>query len=132
MNGLNASAIKYVNALSPLAVADPGSSNPFNLGGAGRFGTLLVAANGAGGVVNVLRSGTSNGTFNPIGCSLTTQASKLGARSFSMQSSAVWYKVSYDDNGAGVLMNIILSVQGQRDVPVEQDSNTFVNSDVLI
>lgn len=132
MNGLNGNSVKYLSALSPTAVADPGSSNPVNLGGAGRWGTLLVHSDGAGAVVNVLRSGTSNGTFNAIGASLTTLASKLGVRSFSMQSSAVWYKISYDDNGAGTTLAVTLAVQGQRDIPVVQDANTFVNSDVII
>jgi hypothetical protein len=127
MNGLNASAIKYISALSPLDVSAGGSSAPFDLSD-GRWLNVLAHSDGAT-TVKVLRSGTSNGTFAETGLSMLTTASGLTVRSMPLQSSAVWYKVSYDGTG---LNSIIFEVQGQRAVPVNQHANTTVYSDVLV
>jgi hypothetical protein len=127
MNGFNGSAIKYISALSPLEVAAAGSTNPFDLSD-GRWLNVLVHADGAV-VVNIERSGTSNGTFNQVGCSILGDASGLAVRSLPLQSSAVWYKASYVGTG---LTSIIFEVQGQRKIPVDQDANTTVYSDVIV
>lgn len=134
MNGLNGSAIKFVSALSPLNVAGAGSSGAFNLGGSGRWLNVIVAAASNDLVVNVERSGTSNGTFAQVGLSIPGNASGLSVRSMPLQSSAIWYKASYDMEGNGsALASILFEVQGQRQYPVAtQDTSTDVYSDVLV
>ena len=127
MNGFNASAIKYISALSPLDVAAGASTNPFDLSD-GRWLNVLVHSDGAT-TVEIERSGTSNGTFAKTGCSLVATASGLTIRSMPLQSSAVWYRASYDGTG---LTSIIFEVQGQRKIPVDQHTNTTVYSDVLV
>ena len=117
LKGLDGSTIKYYTALSPTAISAAGSSNPVDLSAA-TFATLIVDA-GSGGAatvnVSVLRSGTSNGTFNTNGASVS--ASILGnkyVRSFVLGSSAVWHRVFYTATGAGSpSMNIIIAAQGQ-------------------
>jgi hypothetical protein len=132
MNGLNGSAIKYVLALSGVTFADGASSNPFNIGDTGRWLNVLAQANSAQAVFKVLRSATSNGTFNETGLSLAPVASALVVRSMPLQSSATWYKLSYDNTGGSTTATVIFEVQGQRNVPIAtQDTNTTVLSDVI-
>jgi len=133
---LNGSAIKYINALSPAGagLGAAGSSNASYLPHAS-WGTLLVHAGSANNfVANVMRSGTSNGTFANFGASLTVTAGsgKLYVRSFTMDSSAVWYKVSYDNNNAGSFVGSVMLVAADNmDIPINQDGNTTVYSDVI-
>lgn len=132
MNGLNGSAIKYVNALSGVTFADGGSSNPFNIGDTGRWLNVLAVANSAQAVLKVLRSATSNGTFEETGLSIAPVASGLVVRSMPLQSSATWYKLSYDNTGGSTTATVIFEVQGQRTIPVEsQAAGTTVLSDVV-
>ena len=130
--GLNGSAIKYVQALSVV--------DTVNYAGEGaaidcrdfQHGTLVVfATKAAGTTASVLRSATSDGTFSDIGASVAGVASGLAVRSFAMNSSAVWYKVGYrgPTSGSGG-MAIGLVLQGARNVPVNQHSDTTVSSDV--
>jgi hypothetical protein len=134
MNGLNGSAIQYVSALSPLNVAGAGSSNAFNIGATGRWLNVVVATASDDLVVNVERSGTSNGTFAQTGLSIAGNASGIAVRGMPLQSSAIWYKVSYDMEGNGsAITSVLFEVQGQRDVPIlTQDTNTTVYSDVIV
>lgn len=133
MNGLNGSAIKYVVALSGVTFADGASSNPFNIGDTGRWLNVLAVANSAQTVFKVLRSATSNGTFNETGLSLAPVASGLTVRSMPLQSSATWYKLSYDNTGGSTTATVIFEVQGQRNVPIAtQDTNTTVLSDWVV
>lgn len=134
MNGMNGSAIKYVQALSPLNVAGAGSSNPFELGNTGRWMNVLVQSASDDLVVNVERSATSNGTFAQVGLSVPGNASGLAVRGMPLQSSAVWYKISYDMEGNGsAISSVVLAVQGQRDIPLHtQDANTVTYSDVIV
>ena len=65
LKGLGTSEIKYITALSPTAISAAGSSNAIDLS---KFthGTLIVSAGStAAATINLdlLRSGTSNGTF---------------------------------------------------------------------
>lgn len=132
MNGFNGSAIKYISALSPLNVEGAGSTNAFDLSD-GRWLNVVVAAASDDLVVNIERSGTSNGTFAQVGLSIPGNASGLSVRSMPLQSSAVWYKASYDMEGnASALASILFEVQGQRKIPVDQHTNTDVYSDVIV
>lgn len=133
MHGLNGSAIKYISALSPTTFTDAGSSNAFNIGAA-RWLNVLVHSDSAEAVFNVERAGASNGTFAQVGLSIQATASQLVVRGMPLQSSAVWYRVTYDNEGAAgsALASVIFEVQGHSPVPVEQDSNTTVLSDVLV
>lgn len=129
--GLSGSEVAYITALSPTAIGAAGSSDPFDLSNF-TWGTVKVTCDSANLVVNVARSATSNGTFAQIGASLQSVASKTVVRSFTMDSSAVWYLVSYDNGNAGsITPDITLIAQGARRTPIEQDSNTSVISSVL-
>src|SRR3990167_7789379 len=104
MVGKNASAIQYINALSPTNVNYAGSTGASNFAGF-ETGTLLVigssAPTGAGFVVNMMRSGTSDGTFASFGASIAYNSLVLKGtrvRSWTLDSSACWYVVSYDNN----------------------------------
>ena len=130
--GLSGSEVKYILALSPVAVAAAGSTNAFDLSGFVGPVTLGVAANSANLTINVMRSGTSNGTFAAIGASLQSEASKLVVRNFHLNGSPTWYKLSYDNNNAGsITPTAFLAVQQPRQTPINQDSNTTVLSNVL-
>lgn len=128
--GLNGSAIQYISALSPTTFAAAGSTNAFQLQDVKHL-TVGVFANSADAVVNVERSATSNGTFAQVGLSIQSQASGLVVRSMPLNSSATWYKASYDNGNAGSVTATIMFVgQGMRNVPINQDSNTTVLSDI--
>lgn len=129
--GLSGSEIQYVNVLSPVALATPGSSTAYNLANA-TFGTVVVQANSADLTVHVQRSATSNGTFQGFGCSLVSVASKTAVRSWAANSSAVWYRAAYTNSDLGsIIATITLVGQGERVTPVEQLNGTVVSSTVL-
>lgn len=132
LKGLDGSTIKYYTALSPTAISAAGSTNPIDLSKA-TFATMIVdTGSTAAGTINVsvLRSGTSNGTFNTNGASVA--ASVLGnkyVRSFTLNSSAVWHRCYYTATGAGSpSMNITIAAQGQREAPVDQATDVTVYS----
>ena len=128
---LSGSEVKYVLGLSGVALATPGSGAPFFAGGH-NYGTMILQTDSADFTVNLQRSATSNGTFANWGASLPGNASGLAVRSFVLGSSAVWYKVAYDNNAAGsAISSIIVALQGAERTPVEQDDNTTVYSSVL-
>src|SRR3990167_2372848 len=138
MLGKNGSAIAYLTALSPTVVSTPGSTNASNFAGY-EFGTLIVLSSSApsalGGVVNMMRSGTSDGTFANFGASIAIGAVvKNGTfvRSWSLDSSAAWYKASYDNtNGASWTPGILIALSNARTAPITQNANTTTFSDVL-
>ncbi len=139
MLGQNASRVKIISALSPVALAAAGSTGVVDLSGFS-FATV-VAQLGSGGsagtnrvLVNVLRSATSDGTFSSFGASFPNLSAnnQLYARSFVVDSSAGWHRVSYDNNNNGShTMGIIIIAQAARTAPVDQDGQTTVYSDVL-
>lgn len=130
--GLSGSEVKYILALSPVAVAAAGSTAAFDLTGFSGPVTVGVAANSANLTVNVMRSGTSNGTFAAIGASIQSQASKLVVRNFALNGSPTWYKLSYDNNNAGSITPVLfMAVQQPRQTPINQASTTSVLSNVL-
>jgi hypothetical protein len=131
MNGMNGSAIQYAVALSGVTFADGGSSNPFNIGATGRWLNVLAVANSAQTVFNIERSAASNGTFEQVGLSIAPVASQLVVRGMPLQSSATWYRLSYDNTGGSTVATVIFEVQGQRNVPVTQLTGTTVLSDVI-
>jgi len=139
MLGKSGSEIKYLVALSNGANATAGSTNASNFAGY-EFGTILVAdasAPAAGGLtVNVMRSGTSDGTFASFGASINYAALALHGlrvRSWTLDSSAMWYKVSYDNNGgASSRPTIIIALQAARTQPVTtQALDTTIFSTIL-
>ena len=132
MNGLNGSGIMYAVALSGVTFADGGSSNPFNLGSTGRWLNVLAVANSAQAVLRVERSSASDGTFYDTGLSIAPVASGLVVRGMPLQSSATWYRLSYDNTGGSTTATVIFAVQGQRNIPIAtQATGTTVLSDVL-
>lgn len=137
---LSGSHIKYIQALSPGHWNAAGSTGPSNFGGF-EWATLLVtvgcavSANATARLtVDVERSGTSNGTFANFGASLPSLSagSQMFARSFRVDSSAVWHRVTYNNNNNGsVNAGIIVALAAARVKPVDQDSQTTVYSDVI-
>lgn len=137
---LNGSVIRIINALSGVAIAAAGSSDPVNL--AGYEGVMVVVSTGsaptvAGGgmLVSVLRSATSNGTFNGFGASFPAQGTnnKVVTRSFAVNSSATWHRVYYNNGtGGSFIGNIeLLAFNGRNEPVVTQESNVSCYSDVL-
>ena len=137
---MNGSTIRIIQALSGVAIAAAGSSNPVNLA-AYEKAMLIVSvgsaptAAGGGMLVSVQRSGTSNGTFQPFGASIPAQGAnaKVATRSFAVSTSAVWHRVFYDNGtGGSFIGNIELLAHNPRSEPVvTQESNVTVYSDVL-
>lgn len=129
--GLSGSETKYYNALSPMHNATLGSSNPINLGGF-TFATLIAAAGSINNfTVNVKRSATSAGTFADFGASINlATGSQLVVRSFTIDTSAVWHRVTYEQTGSANVA-LIMQLQGARTVPVDQESGVSVLSTIL-
>jgi hypothetical protein len=126
LKGLDTSAIKYAQCIVPAAVTAAASSQPVDFSNF-TFGTVLATGGSIAGAitVNVVRSATSNGTFNGIGCSLNLNAaSKTQVRSFTANSSAVWYKLYYTHTLGSPVCAMYLIAQGSRKAPIEQDTNT--------
>ena len=137
---MNGSTIRIIQALSGVAIAAAGSSNPVNL--AAYEKAMLIVSVGsaptvaAGGLlVSVLRSGTSNGTFNGFGASLPGQGTnaRVATRSFAVNTSAVWHRIFYDNsNGGSTISNVEILAHNPRNEPVvSQESNVLTYSDVL-
>ena len=127
---LTGSEVKYVLGLSAVSIGAAGSGAAFD--GAGfTFGTLLFSSNTAGGTAQLVRSATSNGTFNGWGASLTGVASKLAVRSFVLTGGSPWYKVHYDNVAGSMVGSIVVALQGAYQTPVNQESTTNVFSTVL-
>jgi len=133
----NGSVIRIINALSPIAIAAAGSSNPVNL--AGYEGAMLIASTGSapgvtGAVFQVQRSGTSNGTFATIASAQGQPTNNtVVTRSFKTNSSAVWHRVHYT-NGAGgsMIVNLeLLAFHARYEPVVTQEAGVVVLSDVL-
>jgi len=139
MRGGNGSVIQYINALSPTNVNYAGSTAASNFAGF-ETGELIVigssAPSAAGFVVNMLRSGTSDGTFAAFGASIAYANLVLKGtrvRSWTLDASACWYMVSYDNNNGGSTgaTTIEVVLKDGRNAPIGQNGNTTVFSDVL-
>jgi len=139
MRGGNGSVIQYINALSPTNVNYAGSTAASNFAGF-ETGELIVigssAPSAAGFVVNMLRSGTSDGTFAAFGASIAYANLVLKGtrvRSWTLDASACWYMVSYDNNNGGSTGATAIEVvlKDGRNAPIGQNGNTTVFSDVL-
>lgn len=138
---LNGSVLKFVNALSPVAIAAAGSSNSVNL--AGYEGAIVVVSCGSapslssgGLLVTVLRSATSNGTFQGMaGASIAGIGTnnQTAVRSFAINTSATWHRIFYNNsNGGSTISNIELIAFNTRYEPVQtQETNVTVYSDSL-
>ncbi len=129
---VSGSEIKYAAGLSFLAVAAAGSSNAIDFSAYTHL-TVLVQTDSADLVVNLERSATSLGTFAQVGLSIPSKASGIALRTYAgvVSGSAVWYKVSYDNQNLGSVNSFITMVgHGARFVPITQDSNTVVYSQI--
>ena len=144
MQGYSGSYIKYIMALSPAgsrngASAETGASNFAGYEFATLIATMGSPNNAAGGgwVTCAVRSGTSNGTFSAFGASLpgmSTGNRQTSIRSFSLDSSATWYKIGYDNSGGagGAVVAIVVALSKPRSAPVPtQDTHVTIYSDVL-
>ena len=136
MLGKSGSEIKYIPVSSGVRIAS-GSTNPSNLAGF-EFATLVVMTGSIGGSTawQVQRSGTSDGTFatytSLVGISGSAASGKIITRSFTLDSSAVWYRVVIDQNGTERNdVSAMLVLQAPRLTPVDQHSDTTSYSDVL-
>jgi len=139
MRGGNGSVIQYINALSPTNVNYAGSTGASNFAGF-ETGELIVigssAPSAAGFIVEMLRSGTSDGTFSSFGASISTNNLVLKGtrvRSWTLDSSACWYMISYNNSNGGSTGATAIEVvlKDGRNVPIGQNGNTTVFSDVL-
>ena len=140
MQAANGSQVKYITAITGASnVTTSGLTGASDFAGY-EFATLIVSIASGGAApglkVAMHRSGTSDGTFAAFGASLPgiTTGSLTYVRSFSLDSSATWYKVSYDNNVAQWIGSVIIALQNPRQAPVgTQDTgwNTTVYSDVL-
>ncbi len=140
MLGHNASRVKIYSALSPITNGAAGSTNAVDLSGFA-FATVIahVGSGGSGGagnrlMINVLRSATSDGTFSTFGASLPSLSAlnQVHARSFAIDSSANWHKVSYDNtNGGSVTYGVLMIAQAARSAPVDNEANVVTYSDVI-
>jgi len=143
MQGFSGSYIKYITALSP-GTSRTGASNETGASNFAGFeyATIItvvgspVNAAGGGWVTCALRSGTSNGTFSAFGASLpgmSTGSRQTAVRSFTLDSSATWYKIGYDSSGgANANVAIIVALSKGRYDPVQtQDTHVTVYTDVL-
>ena len=136
MLGKSGSEIKYVPVLSGVKIAS-GSTNASNLAGF-EFATLIMITGSIGGstAVTIQRSGTSNGTFatytSLVGISGSAGSGKIITRSFTLDSSAVWYRVVFDQNGTeSNNMMTLLALQAPRLAPVDQHADVTNYSDTL-
>lgn len=129
MNRYNDSMALYNLALSPTAVSAGGSSNPVDLGklGGGQATLFAMAADGEA-TLQVERSSASDGTFAPFGASMVVPASSLGVRSFKLNGSATWYRVTYDS--AGTTLAAMLKAGGAGRSPQTNPSDVSVFSEV--
>lgn len=127
---LSGSEVKYVAALSPVALAAAGSGTAFD-GSGFTFATMLVHGNSAQSTFSLQRSATSNGTFGSWGASLTGVASKLAVRSFVLGGSTPWYKLAYDNTGGSMITSVVVALQGAVQTPINNESTTNVFSTVL-
>lgn len=132
MKNFSASEILFQTLASPVGLGAAGSTNPVDLSNY-QFGNFFVLSNSDSGVLNVMRSATSNGTFAAIGASLATKASGIAVRGVALNSSAVWYKLSYDNNNAGSIIYAagVLGMGARRTPLPTQPTTTQTYSSVL-
>lgn len=134
MLGKNASANKIVPALSGVQIAS-GSTNASNFAGY-EFGTLIVASGSVGGttLIALTRSATSNGTFGTFGASLPAIAAcKVVSRSWTLDSSAIFYRLVYDKTGTqSDNISAVIELRAGRVEPAPtQHADVTIYSDVL-
>ncbi len=139
----NGSNILVVPSLSPFVnVATAGtSSNAVNF--AGYYGVMgIFSAGSAGGGTTglkykVVRSSTSNGTFNPFGFTTSGITNGCGVtivRNFLVNTSATWHRVVANNAGGGSYVPIVflLGIKGPYEPVPTQDSQVTVQADVLV
>lgn len=138
MQGYSGSYLKFQPAMSGVQIASL-SSNPSNFAGY-EFATLVVMTGSLGGstAYTVTRSGTSGGTFATFGMSLVGLSGSAGSgkiitRSFTLDSSATWYRLVTDKNNtesANAQAMFVLSRPRIAPVP-SQHADVTNYSDVL-
>lgn len=128
LKGIDTSAIKYIQALSPTAISAAGSTNAVDLSNFTHATLLFTTGSTAAATitVNAVRASASNGTFHNFGASV--QGAVLGkthVRSWTVGGSEGWYKLHYTAAGAGSpVCAAYIVAAGTREAPVDQDSNT--------
>lgn len=138
----NGSNILVVPFGSGLNIAATTSFNAVNL--AGFYGAMLIAtttSNGGGvtgTVFKVVRSSTSNGTYNPFG--FTTSAITGGSmgttivRNFLVNTSATWHRVVVNNGAGGSVAPVgyLLGMKGPYEPIGTQSALVTVQADVLV
>ena len=128
LKGLDTSAIKYIQALSPTAMTVLGSTNAVDLSNF-THATLILQSGSTGAATvtaDMVRASASNGTFHNFGASVNAAvAGKTHVRSWVVGGSEGWHKVYYTQTGSGSpVCNALIVAAGTREAPVDQDSNT--------
>ena len=140
MQAHNGSGVKYITALvgasNVTASAVTGASNFAGYESVTIIASISSAGAAPGIKFDLLRSGTSDGTFASFGASLPgiTTGSQTHVRTALLNSSATWYELSYDNNSATWIGAVVLALQSSRYVPVPTQDvgvGTLVYSDVL-
>ena len=141
MGGFSGSSVKIIQALSPGSIGSttPGSTGPSNFAGF-EWATVIVSVGCAISAtanrlaVDVERSSTSNGTFGKAGASFPaiSAGSQCFVRSFALNTSANWHRITYDTNGGGSCnFDVLVILSKPRVESVDQDSRTTIHGDVL-
>jgi hypothetical protein len=128
--GLSGSELKTYNALSPMHNATLGSSNPVDLSEMTWLNVIISAGSVANFTGTVKRSATSAGTFSECASLNLSTGSQLLMRSVSLDSSACWYRLEYQQSGSANVA-VIFQAMGARRTPVDQESTTTVWSSIL-
>lgn len=136
----NASNIKVIPAVSANLAATGGSSDGFDL--SGFYGGMLICSSGSNGnggtgvSFKIFRSGTSNGTFNKIGNAspLAAGSGKTSVVNFLVNTSCVWHKVVYNNNGGGSYTPVafLLAMKGPYEPIGTQNTNVTISADILV
>ena len=138
----NGSNILVVPFGSGLNIATTTSGNPINL--AGFYGAMVIATTASNGggttgtIYKVVRSSTSNGTYNPFGMTLSAiSTGSMGAtvvRNFLVNTSATWHRVVVNNGAGGSVAPIgfLLGMKGPYEPIGTQSTLVTVQSDVLV
>ena len=128
--GMSGSEMLTYNALSAMHNGTAGSSNPVDLSEYS-YANLIVSSGSVDNfTINVKRAATSAAAGGDFGASINlSSGSQLVMRGFALDSSAVFYRVTYTGTGSANVTAII-QAQGARRTPITQNGATVL-SEVL-
>ena len=138
----NGSNILVVPTGSGLNIGAVTSFNAVNL--AGFYGAMVIGTTGSNGggttgvVYKVVRSSTSNGTYNPFGFALSAitagSMSQVIVRNFLVNTSATWHRVVVNNGAGGSVVPIafLLGMKGPYEPIGTQSTLVTVQADVLV